>query len=61
VGVNGPWQDSRHILITDHAEGDAGDETIRDIAGHICQQMLEALLSYPHGGERGAGSDRPQA
>src|SRR6516164_5718262 len=51
AGVSGRWQDSRHIPITDHAEGGAGDETIRDFAGHICQHMLEALLCYPHGGE----------
>jgi hypothetical protein len=33
--VKGRWHDNRHTLITDLAEGGAGDETIRDIAGHI--------------------------
>jgi hypothetical protein len=48
--VSGRWQDIRHTLIADHAEGGSGDETIRDIAGHVSQQMLEARLCDPHGG-----------
>ena len=38
--VKGRWHDNRHTLITDLAESGAGDETIRDIAGHVSKQML---------------------
>jgi integrase len=31
---------NRHTLITDLAESGAGDDTIRDIAGHCAKQML---------------------
>lgn len=41
AGVNGRWHDNRHTLITDLAESGAGDETIRDIAGHVSKQMLK--------------------
>lgn len=41
----GRWHDNRHTLITDLAESGAGDETIRDIAGHVSKQMLK---HYPH-------------
>lgn len=40
AGVTGRWHDNRHTLITDLAESGAGDETIRDIAGHVSKQML---------------------
>jgi integrase len=40
-GVSGRWHDNRHTLITDLAESGAGDETIRDIAGHVSKQMLK--------------------
>ena len=30
-----------HTLVTDLAEGGAGDETIRNIAGHVSKQMLK--------------------
>lgn len=39
--VQGRWHDNRHTLITDLAESGAGDETIRDIAGHVSKQMLK--------------------
>jgi integrase len=39
--VHGRWHDNRHTLITDLAESGAGDETIRDIAGHVSRQMLK--------------------
>jgi len=39
--VEGRWHDNRHTLITDLAESGAGDETIRDIAGHVSKQMLK--------------------
>jgi len=39
--VKGRWHDNRHTLITDLAESGAGDETIRDIAGHVSRQMLK--------------------
>jgi integrase len=41
AGVTGRWHDNRHTLITDLAESGAGDETIRDIAGHVSKQMLK--------------------
>ena len=42
VGVSGRWHDNRHTFITDLAEsGEASDETIRDIAGHVSKQMLK--------------------
>ena len=41
AAVNGRWHDNRHTLITDLAESGAGDETIRDIAGHVSKQMLK--------------------
>jgi len=40
--VTGRWHDNRHTFITDLAEsGQASDETIRDIAGHVSKQMLK--------------------
>ncbi|MGA3202851.1 MAG: site-specific integrase [Bryobacteraceae bacterium] len=39
--VSGRWHDNRHTRITDLAESGAGDETIRDIAGHVSKQMLK--------------------
>jgi integrase len=41
AGVSGRWHDNRHTLITDLAESGAGDETIRDIAGHVSPRMLK--------------------
>jgi integrase len=41
AAVNGRWYDNRHTLVTDLAESGAGDETIRDIAGHVSKQMLK--------------------
>jgi integrase len=41
AGVTGRWHDNRHTLITDLCESGAGDETIRDIAGHVSKQMLK--------------------
>jgi integrase len=42
AGITGRWHDSRHTFITDLAEsGEASDETIRDIAGHVSKQMLK--------------------
>ena len=41
AGVQGRWHDNRHTLITDLAESGEGDETIRDIAGHVSKQMLK--------------------
>src|SRR5437879_5586964 len=41
ANVKGRWHDNRHTLITDLAESGAGDETIRDIAGHVSKQMLK--------------------
>jgi len=40
--VEGRWHDNRHTFITGLAEpGEASDETIRDIAGHVSKQMLK--------------------
>lgn len=42
TGITGRWHDNRHTFITDLAEsGEASDETIRDIAGHVSKQMLK--------------------
>jgi len=42
AGITGRWHDNRHTFITDLAEsGEAGDETIRDLAGHVSQRMLK--------------------
>ena len=39
--VQGRWHDNRHTFITGLAEsGEASDETIRDMAGHVSKQML---------------------
>jgi integrase len=36
------WHDNRHTFITGLAEsGEASDETIRDMAGHVSRQMLK--------------------
>lgn len=41
-GISGRWHDCRHTFITDLAEtGEASDETIRDLAGHVSQRMLK--------------------
>lgn len=41
AGVTGRWHDNRHTLVTDLAESGAGDETIREIAGHVSKRMLK--------------------
>jgi integrase len=42
LGLTGRWHDNRHTFITDLAEsGEASDETIRDLAGHVSKQMLK--------------------
>jgi len=42
AGIVGRWHDGRHTFITDLAEsGEASDETIRDMAGHVSKQMLK--------------------
>lgn len=71
AGVSGRWHDNRHTLVTDLAESGAGDETIRDIAGHVSQRMLkhyshirmeakrkalEAIVPKPHVGSAPAGT-----
>jgi integrase len=40
AGVQGRFHDTRHTLITELAEGGAGDQTIMDTAGHVSRQML---------------------
>jgi integrase len=40
--VKGRWHDNRHTWVTDLAEsGEASDETIRDMAGHVSKQILK--------------------
>jgi len=42
AGLTGRWHDNRHTFITDLAEsGEASDETIRDMAGHVSKDMLK--------------------
>lgn len=42
VGLTGRWHDNRHTFVTDLAEsGEASDETIRDLAGHVSKDMLK--------------------
>src|SRR5262249_16285212 len=41
ANVQGRWHDNRHTLVTDLAESGGGDETIRQIAGHVSKQMLK--------------------
>ena len=41
AGVTGRWHDTRHTLITELAESGAGGQTIKDIAGHVSNRMLE--------------------
>lgn len=52
--VKGRWHDNRHTLITDLAESGAGDETIRDIAGHVSKQMLKHYSHIRMEGKRNA-------
>jgi integrase len=40
AGIKGRWHDTRHTLITELAEGGAGEQTIMDIAGHVSRRML---------------------
>jgi integrase len=42
AGVKGRWHDNRHTFITGLAEsGEASDQTIIDIAGHVSKRMLK--------------------
>jgi integrase len=42
AGVQGRWHDNRHTFITGLAEsGEASDQTIMDIAGHVSKRMLK--------------------
>src|ERR1022692_1255275 len=43
--VKGRWHDNRHTLVTELAEGGAGDEVIMSIAGHVSRAMLS---QYSH-------------
>ena len=38
--IFGRWPDNRHTLVTELAEGGAGDEVIMIIAGHVSRAML---------------------
>ncbi len=39
--VEGRFHDTRHTFVTDLAESGAGDEVIRDMAGHVSRDMLK--------------------
>ena len=39
--MNGRFHDNRHTFVTDLAESGAGDEVIRDMAGHVSRDMLK--------------------
>jgi integrase len=39
--VEGRFHDNRHTFVTDVAESGAGDEVIRDMAGHVSKEMLK--------------------
>src|SRR5260370_18355085 len=41
ANIQGRWHDNRLTLITDLSQSCSGDETIRDIAGHVSKQMLK--------------------
>jgi integrase len=42
AGIKGRWHDNRHTFITGLAEsGEASDQTIMDIAGHVSKRMLK--------------------
>lgn len=42
AGVTGRWHDNRHTFITGLAEsGEASEQTIMDIAGHVSKRMLK--------------------
>jgi integrase len=41
AGVKGRWHDTRHTLISELSESGAGSQTIKGIAGHVSQRMLE--------------------
>jgi integrase len=74
AGVSGRWHDNRHTLVTDLAESGAGDETIREIAGHVSKRMLkhyshirmeakrkalEAIVPKPRINRTGSGDSVP--
>jgi integrase len=44
AGVTGRWHDHRHTLITELAENGAGEETIREIVGHVSKEVLRDYL-----------------
>jgi integrase len=41
ASVEGRFHDNRHTFVTDLAESGAGDEVIRDMAGHVSKDMLK--------------------
>jgi len=41
ANIKGRFHDNRHTFITDLAESGAGDEVIRDLAGHVSNDMLK--------------------
>ena len=47
ANVTGRWHDHRHTLITQLAENGAGEETIRQIVGHVSKEVLRDYRSHP--------------
>jgi len=45
ANVRGRWHDHRHTLITQLAESGAGEETIRQIVGHVFKEVLRDYLN----------------
>jgi integrase len=41
ANIKGRFHDNRHTFVTDLAESGAGDEVIRDLAGHVSKDMLK--------------------
>jgi integrase len=41
ANVEGRFHDNRHTFVTDLVESGAGDEVIRDMAGHVSKDMLK--------------------
>jgi len=55
AAVTGRWHDNRHTFITGLAEsGEASDQTIMDIAGHVSKRMLKIIrrIGWRRSGER---------
>jgi len=60
--ITGRWHDGRHSYITALAEsGEASDETIRQLAGHVSKQMLARYSHIGMEAKRGRGGAGSEA